>query len=303
MSYGANLAYSPTQTSNYSICPLKWVLSYKHKGTGLIAPYNTNRVASMLAGAGVQAGLTTWFSQRGNFPTDELIEASVQQGLQEVERRRDEFATEALYAYDLPDLFDVQNEVSRSITGYCNEYPDDPWEILGCEVEFTVPSHCIADMMIRDVDGEIAVFERKLLSKWAKQEKVMAAYRMNYQVYHYCWAASLAYGTPVRRVIMDYIHRTAKPTFERDVIEINERLLQQHMVSAQDKWLRMKELEETVHPGWEVYSALSNWEACDTRYGRCEFFDLCKSGWDENVEAKFYRIKPPKVIIEGGEVE
>jgi hypothetical protein len=96
---------------------------------------------------------------------------------------------------------------------------------------------------------------------------------------------------PCRRIEMNFICETGLKTkpalLARRTVEVKEAQLAIHQMMARGRWAAMEKAETDPDPSvlWP------NEEACDGRYGLCEFYEYCESGWDTNVAQRLYMPK------------
>ena len=278
--------YSPTQTAAYLKCAVYWWLSYKELGHGVIPRIGGRRAADLLVGRAAHAGLAQWYAPSAGTAD---IDAAVSSAIAVI--------GPGIQAMRLPGLLAevvseeaVAADVRRYLEGYAKKYSmEQEWTVLAVEQRFEKPCACIADLVVRYPGGVLAVVDHKFHSTKAKIGDLVEQFSMNLQASTLLRAATLHYGQPVRRFVLNAISKQARMTpdcYQREPIEYDDRLLEIAADMTQATWDAMHAAtEESVQP---------NWEACHGRYGRCEYVPLCQSGWEPAVRDNLYVIKPPR---------
>lgn len=301
-------SYSPSQTTQYMICPVLWWASHKagEGGKGLYAPMTSRSFLPKLMGELLHTALRTWYAT-ASLPTGQRVTAAAEAVGAAVTASKD--ASQVLGNLRVADIpWDgLAARTGLLVQHYTERYADEPWQrILGVEMLLTSPSTMKLDLAVVDVDGEPTVVEHKYMGPkgtWDKAEQAVEnqyrKWRRAYQPRHYAWGLSEAIAAglfdgvtkPCRRIEMNFICETGLKTkpalLARRTIEVEETQLDIHKRMARGRWAAMEKAETA--PDESVL--WPNEEACDSRYGLCDFYDYCQSGWDDNVAARLYMPK------------
>lgn len=299
-------AYSPSQTTTYMVCPVLWHNQYKagEGGKGLYAPMTSRSFLPKLMGELLHTALRTWYALP--LPTDQRVTAAAEAVGAAVEASKG--ASQGLVGRYAEVPWDgLAARIALLVQHYTERYESEAWQrILGVEMLLTAPSTMKLDLAVVDVDGEPTVVEHKYTGPKGTYEKaeyaIESAYRKwrrAYQPRHYAWGLSEAIAAglfdgvtkPCRRVEMNFICETGLKTkpvlLARRTIEIEEQQLTIHKQMARGRWAAMEKAE--TDPDESVL--WPNEEACDGRYGLCDFYDYCQSGWDDTVAQRLYMPK------------
>lgn len=297
-------SYSPSQTTQYMICPVLWHNSYKagEGGKGLYALNPSRTFVPKVMGELWHLALKTWYLQ-STLPSDQRVMAAMQSVEAAVTASREASQRLVFNVEELP-WGGMAARVGLLLKCYATEFATEAWQsVLGVELLLTDPCTMKLDMAVIDSDGEPTVVEHKWMGSKGSYEKCEQAvewayrkWRRAYQPRSYAWGLSQActigafahIGKPCRRVEMNLAVETGlkgKPAvLARRTIEIEPHQLMIHQDMARGRWAAMEKAETNPDPSvlWP------NEEACDSRYGLCEFWEYCQSGWDSNVEARYY---------------
>ena len=153
-------------------------------------------------------------------------------------------------------------------------------------VDESLGSGARPDLVFRDPSLGLVVLDTKVQFKGNPRyrEKNLAEYETWWQGFHYAWEVGEFLGETVAYVGPHLIQLTPSVRADWHPITITPARIQFWLRQAMSVWHHMT-------PPYCADPPVPNWLSCQTRYGRCEFFDLCHvlDGDDSRAETLYKR--------------
>lgn len=239
----------------FNRCQRLYQLSVVHAKTG-------KRTAALDFGSLFHLGLDVWYKTRDPLRALQTVQEA------EYEDRPDDFRTKARCILMLSEYFEYYGV-------------DDHWKILSTETPFDIMGE--VDRRILPYGGRIDLVVEWHDKYWIVDHKTTSRFGSTFyegfvpdtQMVGYAWAASQLVGVPIHGVIINTIivHKVKKSADQ----QFNRRPLQIH------DWMTEEWLEQTIDTRLQIEKAhasgrfLPRWRSCVGKYGRCGFYDLCRT--------------------------
>jgi hypothetical protein len=266
------IAYSPSQTSEWASCPVKRYLNYK---LGLKPRRLGKGDIAAIGGKGFGRAMESWYTNGDQ-------ELALSDGLNEIEKAKQSLIDKGRQVPDkeLAYFNSIEARVEHSVKKYLK---DDPIIQAGFkieDVELSLEDHGNAriDIGARDAFGLSVIdfkFKMSLLSKWYDRE--VARYKNSWQQYHYGWAYSEHKKEPVNNYYICLV--VCEPRFSARLHEfpIHPEGMEMWKKSAERIWTNMREEDEGLK---EPYMSPSH----EDQFGPCPYQEACFTHrWDMDL--------------------
>jgi hypothetical protein len=259
-SSGETRAYSPSDTEDFQRCP-----RFRQLRKGWDVHHNPWK-PSRLLGDALHAGLAQYYAHE----VEETALLAMGAKLDAL------FTLEAAEAeksgFTVDGLTKIGARVLKKVIETGVQVP--PETVVGTELWI---AGCRADLVTRTGEGLVVTEHKFTMSADADIQVVrLAEYEASWQLYHQAWAVSQHFGeTPISGRIQLMVATPRVAVRLEPVVTFTEAKLAAWAASAEFWWDAMRRTDATYGRG---APAPGNFGSCFTKFGRCDYFDVCHHG-------------------------